>query len=248
MFLRSLLIVCLLSIFSCLEAVPDQKELEEALDLVEAKDYSQADEILKVLIPKLKEPEMKSKYSYLAATCYRKLERWEEAISYYKSTLEESGFLFADLAKLHIARTYKNLKDYESAVKWYETFLRDHPESHYAIEAQYQIGESYFEMKQFEPAIAQYGKFMEIYPEDTRVRTGIYKIGRAYQELEKWSEAYIQYQKVIRQNMRDEVTRNALGNINLLVLARRSPSQGRTDYITEWLHITPASIKPRGKN
>jgi soluble lytic murein transglycosylase len=216
--LCSLLIVCLLSIFSCLEAVPDQKELEEALDLVEKRDYSQADEILKILIPKLKEPGMKAKYRYLAATCYRKLERREEAISYYESVLEESGFMFADLAKLHIARLYKNLEDYESAVEWYETFLRDHPYSSYAVEAQYQIGECYFEMKQYEPAIAQYGKFMEMYPEEARVRAGIYKIGRAYQELQKWPEAYIQYQKVIRQNMRDEITRNALGNINLLIL------------------------------
>ena len=231
MSLCSLLIVCLLSIFSCLEAVPDQKELEEALDLVEAKDYSQADEILKILIPKLKEPEMKSKYSYLAATCYRKLERWEEAISYYRSALEESGFPFADLAKLHIARLYKNLKDYESAVEWYETFLRDHPDSPYAVEVQYQIGECYFEMKQYEPAIAQYGKFMEMYPEDTRVRAGTYKIGRAYQELEKWPEAYIQYQKLIRQNMRDEITRSALGNINLLLLADPTLTVTREDRL-----------------
>ena len=213
--LSSLLIQCFLGIL-CFESASDGKEFEKVLDLVEGRDYSQAAEILERLIPKAESPEVKNKYRYVAATCHRKLGRWERAISYYQSVLGEGESPFADLAQLHIATGYRDLNNYELAIEWYETILRDHPDSFSAVEARYQLGECYFTLKQYDAAIKHYTTFIEGYPEESRVRMVIYKIGRAYQELGKWSEAYIRYQGLIRQDMKDEFARNAVSKIKLL--------------------------------
>jgi soluble lytic murein transglycosylase len=226
----SLLIICFLSIFLCSECASDEREFQKALESVEGRDYSQAAEILKSLIPKVENPELKSKYRYVAATCYRKLGRWEEAISYYKSTLGEGEFPFADLARLHIATGYRDLRDHEMAIEWYETILRHHPDSFSAVEARYQLGECYFTIKQYEAAIDHYTKFIESYPEETRVRMVTYKIACAHQELKKWSEAYIRYLGLIRQNMEDGIARSALGKIKLL-LSRPTITMTRDDRI-----------------
>jgi len=209
--------LCLLSILSCFESAPTEEEVEKALAPLEMSEYSRVIEVLEFLIPKIKDPETRGRCNYVAATCYRELGDWDKAISYYQLALEEEEFLFADLASLHIATGYRSLYNYGDAIKWYESILLNHPESYTAVEARYQLAECYFTMKDYEAAIGHYVKFIEDYPEDERIRVVKYRTGCAYQELEKWSEAYIQYQGLIRQDMKDDVARNALDRIKFLL-------------------------------
>ena len=232
-----LLMLSYFSIFLCFECSPDEEGFEKALDMVEGRNYSEAVRILENLIPKARSTEIRNKYRYVAATCYRKLDRWEKAISYYQSVLEENGFLFADLARLHIATYHRDSRDYERAIEWYETILRDHPDSFSAMEARYQLGECHFTVKQYEAAIHHYTNFIETFPEEDRVRTATYKIGSAYQELRKWSEAYTRYQGLLRQDMTDGIARSALGGIELLISSHPAITITRDDRMNYGLAL-----------
>jgi len=217
------------SIFLCFECASDEGAFENALDLVEEGSYSQAVEALEQLIPETKNPEMRAKYHYLTATCYRKSERWAKAASHYQSALEEDEFPFADLARRHIAAGYQNLYNYGAAVKWYEAILSDHSDGFSAQEAQYQLGECFYKMGKHEAAIRHYKRFCKDYPKDRRVREAVYQIGRAYQELEKWSEAYITYQGMLRQNVKGQLAKNAANNIRILMFSHPNIAVIRDD-------------------
>ena len=225
------IITCLLAMLSCFGYMPDDEEFEEAFDLLEGKDQSEVIETLELLLPKLKNPEIKSKCLYLIATYHRRAERWREAIAYYESALEGGEFIFSDLASLHIAIGYKTIYDYGSAIEWYEQVLGKYPDTFSAVEARYQIGECYSMVKQYNEAIRHYTKFVETYPEEKRVRMASYKIGLAYQEIGKWPEAYIRYQGLIRQNARDDIARSALSKIESLIASDPTISVTREDHM-----------------
>jgi TolA-binding protein len=211
------LVLCLANIFSCLEYAPDEREFEVVLDLMEKKECPQAIQVLEVLLPEVKDAEIKNRYCYVAATCYRNLGQWKEAITYYQSTLEEGDFLFADLSKLHIAESYHDMHNYGLAIEWYEKILTDHPHSHVAVEAQYQLGECYSVTRQYESAIRHYTKFIETYTEESRRRTASYKIGCAYQEQGKLQEACVWFQGMLRHNTRDQFAKDILGKLGAII-------------------------------
>ena len=100
------------------------------------------------------------------------------------------------------------------------------------MEARYQLGECYFTIGKYEAAIDHYTKFIESYPEESRARMAAYKIGCAYQKLVKWLEAHTQYQGLIRQNMKDEIARNALSKIKLLVSSHPTITITRDDRMS----------------
>lgn len=208
------MVFCLLLAMTTLCA-SDENEFGKALDLVEDMDYPGAIEALEQLFQKTETTGTRGKQYYVMATCYRRLGRWEKAISYYQLALDEGEF--ADLARLHIATGYGNPGNYEEAIKWYETILTDHTGSSAAKEARYQLGESYYKIEKYEAAIQHYEKFVEDYPEEERVREATYKMGSAYEEVGQWSDAYVLYQGMLRQNMRDEMAGMAASKIGSLV-------------------------------
>lgn len=207
---------CLLLAMATLCA-SDENKFGKALDLVEDMDYSGAIEVLEQVFQKNETPGTRGQQYYVMATCYRQLERWAKAISYYQLALGEDEFMFADLAHLHIATGHGNLYNYGAAIKWYETILTDHSGSSAAKEAQYQLGESYYKMEEYEAAIQHCEKFIEDYPKEERVRAAAYKMGSAYQEVGQWSDAYVLYQGMLRQNTRDEMAGMAVNKIRSLV-------------------------------
>jgi len=226
-----LLALATFSIFLSFVSAFDENEFGKALDLVEEMDYPGAIKAMEQLFQKTETPGTRGKQYYVMATCYRRLGRWAKAISYYQLALGEDEFMFADLARLHIATGYGNLYNYGAAIKWYETILTDYSGSSSAKEARYQLGESYYRIEQYQVAIQHYEAFIKDYSEEKRVREAAYKMGSAYHELGKWSDAYVLYQGMLRQNMRDEMAGMAVNKIRFLVLSYPNLPITRDDRI-----------------
>ena len=221
----------------CFDCVSDEAKFSEALDLVERENYAQAVEILESLIPETENSQQKGQYCYVTATCYRKLGRWAKAVPYYQMALEAEEFMFADLARLHIATGYGNLHNYGAAIKWYESILTEHPDSSVVREARYQLGERYYKIERYEDAIRHYEKFTEDYPGRWRVRAAIYRMGCAFEELEKWSDAYVLYQGMLRRSVKDDMAQKAVARIRFLKLSYPAIAVTREDQVYSGLAL-----------
>ncbi|MBD3185177.1 tetratricopeptide repeat protein, partial [Candidatus Poribacteria bacterium] len=196
-------------VLSCFESAPDKFELQTALDLMEKKEYTKADEILKELIPKIKDSDTKSNYHYVAATSYRKQKQWEKAIHEYKSALQNERFILADLARLHIASAYRQLEDYIRAVEWYMIVAEQQPANYLSVEASFQVGECFFDAEEYEEAINFYSRFVTVYP-DEELQEATYKIAKCHHKMGNLSEAVENYLMVFQYNPRTETSAKAV--------------------------------------
>jgi len=75
------------------------------------------------------------------------------------------------------------LKDYRSAISRLREFIKRHPQSEYADNAQYWIGESYYALKEFEQAIIEFDEVERKYPNGDKVPAALLKQGFAFAEL-----------------------------------------------------------------
>jgi soluble lytic murein transglycosylase len=219
----------LFGVFLCSYCFSSDKEEAKIYELITSKNYTQAISTLNSLASKAKDPQTKSKYQYLIATCNRMNGQWDSAISKYKLVAEDKELRFAEISRLRIAKRYQEISNYPSAINEYEKLLIDHPKSPSAVEAQYQIAECYSKMKNYEKAIDNYKEFIQAHPEGSRSRLCAYKIGYMYQEAKKFSEAYDQYQKVLRQYTDNYVAQQTLGRLKLLMASSSSITVSKED-------------------
>ncbi len=88
-------------------------------------------------------------------------------------------------------------KNYREAIVRLNEFLRKHPKSEYADNAQYWIGESYYALKQFDQAILEYDAVRRKYPSGNKVPAALLKQGFAFAELGDKVDARLILQELI---------------------------------------------------
>jgi tol-pal system protein YbgF len=88
-------------------------------------------------------------------------------------------------------RALEQLKEgrYTEASSAFQDFLKKHPGSSYADNAQYWLGEVYYVTRQFQLALSEFGKVVDGYPDSTKIADAKLKIGYIQYELKDWAKA-----------------------------------------------------------
>lgn len=74
-------------------------------------------------------------------------------------------------------------KDYRGAIEKFKEFLKKHPKSTLADNAQYWIGECYYALREFDQAILEFDTVRRKYPQGDKVPGALLKQGFAFAEL-----------------------------------------------------------------
>ena len=78
---------------------------------------------------------------------------------------------------------------YDQAIKAFNQFLTNHPDSQYADNAQYWVGEANYVMQDYETAITEYEKLLTKYPDSQKTTHALLKIAYSYHALGQLDEA-----------------------------------------------------------
>ena len=88
-------------------------------------------------------------------------------------------------------------KDYKAAIARFKEFIKKHPQSEYADNAQYWIGESYYASREFDQAILEFDAVRRKYPKGDKVPAALLKQGFAFAELGDKVDARLILQELI---------------------------------------------------
>lgn len=96
------------------------------------------------------------------------------------------------------AKTFLDKKEFESARRGFEAFIKQYPESDNADNARFWIAESYYLEKWYEKAILEYQKVIENYPKGNKVPAALLKQGFAFANLGEKANARLILNELIR--------------------------------------------------
>lgn len=104
-----------------------------------------------------------------------------------------------ELARTDYEEAWKSLekKEYRNAISQFNGFIKKHPKSDYADNAQYWIGESYYALKQFDQAILEFDSVRRKHPDGDKVAAALLKQGFAFAELGDKVDARLILQELI---------------------------------------------------
>jgi tol-pal system protein YbgF len=88
-------------------------------------------------------------------------------------------------------------KDYRLAIGRFRDFLKKHPKSKLAGNAQYWIGESHYALREFDQAIIEFDAVRRKYPQTDKVSAALLKQGFAFAELGEKLNARLILQEVV---------------------------------------------------
>ena len=88
--------------------------------------------------------------------------------------------------------------DLESAREKFDLFLKKHPKSKQADNAQFWMGEIYYREKWYEKAILEYQKVIENYPRGNKISASLLKQGLAFHQLGDKENARLILRELIR--------------------------------------------------
>lgn len=89
------------------------------------------------------------------------------------------------------------IKDFPAAIARFTEFLKKHPKSSLAANAQYWIGECYYALRKFDQAIIEFDVVRRKYPEADKVPAALLKQGFAFAELGEKLNARLVLQEVV---------------------------------------------------
>lgn len=88
-------------------------------------------------------------------------------------------------------------RDYRLAIARFKEFLKKHPKSNLADNAQYWIGESHYGLREFDQAIIEFDAVRRRYPQGEKVPAALLKQGFAFAELGERLNARLLLQEVV---------------------------------------------------
>ena len=88
-------------------------------------------------------------------------------------------------------------RDYRIAISRFKEFLKKHPKSNLADNAQYWIGESHYGLREFDQAIIEFDAVRRRYPQGEKVPAALLKQGYAFAELGEKVNARLLLQEVM---------------------------------------------------
>ncbi len=114
------------------------------------------------------------------------------------------------------AKQEYDAKNYEVAAVLLKQFLRDHPQSPLAGNAQYWLGETFYAQRQFEAAIVAFDEVIQKYGDNTKVPASILKQGYAFAALDDSRNAQFFLEQVQRRFPDSEEAKRAQAKLKTL--------------------------------
>jgi len=98
-------------------------------------------------------------------------------------------------------KAFQALKElrYADAAEGFQDFLKNHPNSEYADNAQYWLGESYYVTRNYDIALEAFEKLVSKFPDSPKVGDSLLKIGYTHYELKQWDQARAALEQVQQQ-------------------------------------------------
>lgn len=87
---------------------------------------------------------------------------------------------------------------YDMAKSGFTEFVKTHPKSDYADNAQYWLGEVNYVQRNFENALAEFNKVLTIYPDSSKASDAMLKIGLSHYEMENWEKASSTFNQIVK--------------------------------------------------
>ncbi len=124
----------------------------------------------------------------------------------------------ADTAPVNLAQEQKEydaafalLKQgqYERAGKRFRDFIRAHPKSPLADNAQYWVGESAYVVRNFKQALEEFSKVLQAHPNSPKAPDAMLKVGYCQYELADWGKARETLNQVLARYPNTPVARSA---------------------------------------
>jgi len=105
----------------------------------------------------------------------------------------------ADAARADYQRALDILREgrYRQAGEAFRAFLKTHPDSAYADNAQYWLAETYYVTRQFDTALEEFEKVLKQYPGSSKKPDARLKIGFIHYEKGNWDQARQALQQVV---------------------------------------------------
>lgn len=107
-------------------------------------------------------------------------------------------------------------KDYRGAIARFKEFLKKHPQSEYADNAQYWIGESHYALREFDQAILEFDAVRRNYPKGDKVAAALLKLGFAFAELGDKVDARLILQELVDRYPQSEEAQKAKQKLKTL--------------------------------
>ena len=98
---------------------------------------------------------------------------------------------------------------YERAGKRFRDFIRAHPKSPLADNAQYWVGESAYVVRNFKQALSEFSKVLQSHPDSPKAPDAMLKVGYCYYELADWAKARETLNQVVTRFPSTPVARSA---------------------------------------
>ncbi len=86
---------------------------------------------------------------------------------------------------------------YQQSIAAFEKFIKDHPQSKYADNAQYWLGEANYVSREYKKALTNFQQLIAQFPDSSKIPGARLKIAYIYYELKNWSAAREALQHVI---------------------------------------------------
>ncbi|WP_395047771.1 tetratricopeptide repeat protein [Flavobacterium sp.] len=130
------------------------------------------------------------------ALCYRQLNDFDNAIKYYKKSLEI--YPEGDFALMNIGVIYSKKSDFKTAIEYYEKLIRFHPKN---AEGFFGAGKNYFLLNDYEKALNNIFIAHRIYSEDKSeyVKDTEQIMGMMYQKLKSENKEEV-FNKIAEKN------------------------------------------------
>src|SRR6056297_1337209 len=105
------------------------------------------------------------KSELLKGKCYEKLQRWDSALYIYQN-LNENLPLMQDYSAYFLSKVYLDMGDIKNALKSFQMFVKEYPNSVLVPLARYQMAQIYLEERQLDYFLEECNRAIEIANEE----------------------------------------------------------------------------------
>jgi tetratricopeptide (TPR) repeat protein len=130
---------------------------------------------------------------YFSAVCYRKLGKYDKAVSYYEKVIDKwPRYQFAWSAQCLIGECYEKLRssgkleESEATpriMQAYKAVIEKYPDCSLVGHACLKLGNMNFEASQWDEAAMYFGLFLEKCPNDIQQTSALYHLGKTYEKM-----------------------------------------------------------------
>ncbi len=164
--------------------------------------YEEAIKLFDLSLRKGLDPVYRNKAVFWKAEALYRLNRFEEALTEFKSLDGKEDFPFFEkkLLDYNLGYTYFKLKNYPQAARHFQRFINENPDKNLLKDAYLRLGDSYFASKKYWPAMDAYNKAIQMKGHNSdyafyqkAISYGfVGKTGRKIEELKKFLQKYPQ--------------------------------------------------------